>query len=61
MLNVKQGSCKYKLLKSFGPIRLGNETQVYRLRDNTGQRDGRIIQQNSFNNSGYLLSKLTNA
>jgi len=31
MLNVKQGSCEYKLLKSFGPTQPGNRTQVYRL------------------------------
>jgi len=32
MLNVKQGSCEYQLLKSFGLTRPGNRTQVYRLR-----------------------------
>jgi len=31
MLNVKQGSCEYQLLKSFGLTRPGNRTQVYRL------------------------------
>jgi len=32
MLNVKQGSCEYQLLKSFGSTQLGNRTLVYRLR-----------------------------
>jgi len=32
MLNVKKGSCKYQLLKSFGLTRPGNRTQVFRLR-----------------------------
>jgi len=32
MLNVKQGSCDYQLLKAFGLTRPGNQTQVYRLR-----------------------------
>jgi len=32
MLNVKQGSCEYKFLKSFGITRLGNPTHFYRLR-----------------------------
>jgi len=32
MLNVKQGSCKYQLFKSFGLTRSGKRTQVYRLR-----------------------------
>jgi len=31
MLNVKQESCGYQLLKSFGLTRPGNRTQVYRL------------------------------
>jgi len=31
MLNVKQGSCEYQLLKLFGLTRPGNRTQVYRL------------------------------
>jgi len=29
---VKQGSCEYQLLKSFGPTRPGNRTLVYQLR-----------------------------
>jgi len=29
MLNVKQGNCKYQLLKSFGLTWPGNRTQVY--------------------------------
>jgi len=32
MLNVKQGSCEYQLLKYFGLTRPGNRTLVYRLR-----------------------------
>jgi len=32
MLNVKQGSCEYQLLKSFGLIWPRNQTQVYRIR-----------------------------
>jgi len=32
MLNVKQGSCEYQLLKSFSLTRLGNRTLVYQLR-----------------------------
>jgi len=32
MLNVKQGSCEYQLLKSFGLTRPGNRVLVYRLR-----------------------------
>jgi len=32
MLNVKSGSCKYQLLKSFSPTRPGKRAQVYRLR-----------------------------
>jgi len=31
MLNVKQKSCEYQLLKSFGLTRPGNRIQVYRL------------------------------
>jgi len=31
MLNVKQGSCEYQLLKSFGLTRPGNRNLVYRL------------------------------
>jgi len=31
MLNVKQGSCEYQLLKSFGLTRPESRTQVYRL------------------------------
>jgi len=31
MLNVKQGSCEYQLLKYFGLTRPGNQAQVYRL------------------------------
>jgi len=31
MLNDKQGSCEYQLLKFFGLTRLGNRIQVYRL------------------------------
>jgi len=31
MLNVKQGSCEYQLLKSFGMTRPGNQTQIYQL------------------------------
>jgi len=30
MLNVKQGSCEYQLLKFFGLNRPGNRTQIYR-------------------------------
>jgi len=33
MLNVKQGSCEYQLLKSFGLTQPGNQTHVYRVRD----------------------------
>jgi len=40
MLNVKQGSCKYQLLKYFSLIRPGNRTQVYRLR---GERSNRVV------------------
>jgi len=29
MLNVKQGSCEYQLLKYFGLTRPGNQTQVF--------------------------------
>jgi len=29
MLNVKQGSCEYQLLKSFDLTRPGSQTQVY--------------------------------
>jgi len=32
MLNVKQGSCEYQLLKSIDLTRPGNWSQVYRLR-----------------------------
>jgi len=32
MLNVKQRSCEYQLLKSFGLTRPGNRTRVYQLR-----------------------------
>jgi len=32
MLNVKQESCEYQLLKSSGVTRPGNRTEVYRLR-----------------------------
>jgi len=32
MLNVKQGSYEYQLLKAFGPTRSGNRTLVYQLR-----------------------------
>jgi len=28
MLNVKQGSCEYQFLKSFGPTRPGNRVSV---------------------------------
>jgi len=32
MLNVKQESCEYQLLKSFGLTRPGNRTLAYQLR-----------------------------
>jgi len=32
MLNVKQKSCEYQVLKYFGLIRQGTRTHVYRLR-----------------------------
>jgi len=31
MLNVKQGSCEYQLIKSFGLTQPENRTMVYRL------------------------------
>jgi len=36
MLNVKQGSCEYQLLKSFVLTRAGNRTQVYRILERSG-------------------------
>jgi len=38
MLNVKQGSCEYQLLKSIGLTRRRNRTLVYRLRGERSKR-----------------------
>jgi len=48
MLNVKQGSCKYQLLKSFGLTWPRNRTQVYWLQ---GKRTRSRAGHNACNNA----------
>jgi len=52
VLNVKQGSCEYQLLKSFGPTRPGNRIQVYRLR---GRRFNHLSENVSVRLESYFL------
>jgi len=60
MLNVKQGSCEYQLLKTFGLTQPGNRTMVSRLR---GERSNRLLTRSnldkvSANKQGPLSTKL---
>jgi len=57
MVNVKQGSCKYQLFKSFVLTRVGKRTQVYRLRGRRSKTRPRAIFTECEPNTFFLLKQ----